>query len=277
MTINNLFGIGRKIIINIAGILLSITSTDVEVLRFLNPLYKLFLTSGDQFNTYQLGIFIRENQSDSTPEIDSHPKVVFFIDKITLNFTTGRLIFDLLNRTGELITSGENLALELEYCLRILFGYFVLQKGGLLIHGAGIARQNNGYIFLGPSGVGKSTVSRLSGNFILLNDDLTVILPDHDGTWKIFSTPFANPGQRIQIISVPLRGMYLLEQSDMVRLEKLFLGKAISEIIANIPVITGNFFLADQVISTCLKLLQKIPIFKLSFMKDPSFWDVILQ
>jgi hypothetical protein len=266
---------GNMCCIEVARIILAVKSDDIDIIKILHPIYRTFLTPGGSFENYQIKINLIKDQSQNGSKIDPHPELVYSKDKFILHFPTGKLIFDMLSRTGEFTTSHKDLVIDLEYSLRILYAYFALLSGGILIHGAGIARNGKGFIFFGPSGIGKSTVSSLSSHSITLNDDLSLIMPYPDRIWTIFSTPFANPGQKIQNISVPLKGMYLLTQSEEVSLRELSRGKALAELISNIPVISGDINFSKQLLTTCIDILREIPIYNLHFKNDPSFWDVI--
>ena len=49
-----------------------------------------------------------------------------------------------------------------ENFLRVAFAHLALEKGALLLHGAGVVREETAYVFFGPSGSGKTTVTTLS-------------------------------------------------------------------------------------------------------------------
>ena len=81
-----------------------------------------------------------------------------------------------------------------DYYLRVVLAIIVFQAGGLMLHAAGIVRHSGAYLFLGHSGSGKTTVSRLSSGDLVLNDDLVVLLP-LERAWQVHATPFSNPTQ----------------------------------------------------------------------------------
>jgi len=273
--VNDISHAGDSITLDIAGITLRINSGEADIPSILSPIYKLFTVRGSVCTNYQLNLIFHQEKTKAAKNDDPYPEVVFLKDKLILNFLTSQLTFELSYNAGALLTLNQVPFIELEYSLRVLYAYFILIYGGVLVHAAGIARNGIGYIFCGPSGVGKSTVSKLSRNSIILNDDLTAIRPGPDDQWMIFSTPFANPGQKIKNLTVPLRGIYLLNQSNEVLLEELSPGKGLAEFISNVPVISGDIYYSELLLSTCSKLLSMIPFYKLHFQNDPSFWNVI--
>ena len=59
--------------------------------------------------------------------------------------------------------------------LRVILSYRLIQENGFLLHSAGLVRDGCGYLFLGVSGAGKSTVTAASLQACTsLSDDLTL-------------------------------------------------------------------------------------------------------
>jgi hypothetical protein len=229
----------------------------------------------DNYPEQALEIVYRSKTGLGRQQADSHPTIHIYQKGILLQFPKSTLSYDFESKSGMLEILDKNPVLDLEYSLRILFAYFVLWRGGVLIHAAGIARNGSGYVFCGPSGIGKSTVVSYSKGATILNDDLTVIAPGHENPWEIFATPFANPNQPVLNGYARLSKIFLLKQSNEVVLETISNGKALSEFIANVPVLSRDRFRCDRLIQTSEMILQKIPFYKLNFKNDPTFWTVI--
>jgi hypothetical protein len=76
------------------------------------------------------------------------------------------------------------------FLLASVFGALMHQRGDLVLHGSAIERAGQCVVFMGVSGVGKSTLAsafRKKGH-ALLTDDLCVVRPGSDGTMR------AHPG-----------------------------------------------------------------------------------
>jgi hypothetical protein len=164
----------------------------------------------------------------------------------------------------------------IDYFVRAALALLAFEAGGLLFHAAGLARRGLGYGFFGYSGSGKTTVARVSSEAIILNDDLIVLLP-HVDRWEMAATPFSNPTQVSpggpQI--VPLAALYRLVQDRSVFVEPLEPAAAIAEVIASSPVVCADPARALPLLVRAERLVSAVPVLRLHFLPDASFWQVI--
>jgi len=88
--------------------------------------------------------------------------------------------------------------------------------GGALMHAAAIAGRDGALLVAGPSGAGKTTMSRATAELgaHVLSDERTIVRPAGDGGWLLGGTPWPGEGGFCENRSVPLRGLILLEQAD---------------------------------------------------------------
>jgi hypothetical protein len=162
-----------------------------------------------------------------------------------------------------------------EYFLRLVTALQVFYGGGLMFHAAGIVKDDCAYLFFGHSGAGKTTVARNSPGAIILNDDL-VILTRENETWRAHATPFSNPTQVNPVNqSAILQSIYRLVQDDHVYLESMSTGQAFAEVLANVPVIPEHPGWRGDLLIRCQALIDTLPVYKLHFLPDGSFWKVI--
>jgi hypothetical protein len=186
---------------------------------------------------------------------------------------------DLARGVGKLTLDGAAPLANLEYFLRVTVALLAFREDGLLIHAAGLRFKDRVQLFIGQSGSGKSTVVALSPDAAALNDDLIVLRPQREG-WIACGTPFWNmdAGRREgQTASGPLAGIYKLVQDSDVYLEQLSPAAATAELVANCPVINDNPAHLAALISRCRQLVSAVPVRRLHFRKDGSFWQVLEQ
>lgn len=165
-----------------------------------------------------------------------------------------------------------------EYFIRIVYALLADHAGGMLMHAAGLLVDGRVYLFTGLSGSGKSTVVALSPHAVALNDDLIILRPD-DQRWIAYSTPFWNLETRSragQTASGPVAGVYRLVKDVDAYLEPLPPAMAAAELVANCPVVDSLPERLPGLLARCWALTQAVPVQRLHFRKDPSFWEVLL-
>ena len=177
--------------------------------------------------------------------------------------------------TGELTLTSRNPFQEVDYFLRVAAAGFVYQKGGLMVHAAGIERNQQAHLFMGKSGIGKTTVARNSPPGSVMNDDLVFVVHE-DPKWIVCSSPFYNPSQMPpQSHQAPLKGIYFLFQDKQVYLEEINSPTAVASFLANIPVLTTNPQMLSELFSRCNQIVQIVHPYRLHFLPDDSFWKII--
>jgi SynChlorMet cassette protein ScmC len=169
-----------------------------------------------------------------------------------------------------------------------------LNGGGLLIHGALVARDGEGVILAGHGTVGKSTASRrIPLPWRALCDDATLVVRDPGGrylahpypTWSRF---FENgPGGSWAVEEgVPLRSIFLLTQAHDDYAEQIdpgdatvFLMESLRQIMGA-PVHIGSSH--DEAAEICQRelaavnaLVQEVPVNRLHISLTGRFWDEI--
>ncbi len=177
---------------------------------------------------------------------------------------------------GQLRLSSAQPVEDIDYYLRVVFALLAHKFGGILMHTAGIIKDEHAHLFFGHSGSGKTTVCRVSADqFTILNDDLVLLMPQ-DQSWLAYGTPFWNPTQiKPTNQSAPVAGMYLLVQAPQVAIDKLAPGQAAAALISNVPVIPQDSFRSIKLLGILSEIQKCIPIYELSFLPDNTFWDVI--
>lgn len=105
--------------------------------------------------------------------------------------------------------------------------------GSLFLHGTGLRIRNKGYLFLGRSGAGKSTVARLAGKHAVLSDDGIIVSRDR-GKWRVSPAPLMQTTGSLRnkhSASYKLSGVYFLRQAPRTKLMRIAPAKTLSEIL----------------------------------------------
>ena len=166
----------------------------------------------------------------------------------------------------------------LENFLRAMTASFVLDEGGLLLHAATVVRDAKAYVFFGPSGAGKTTVTRLSPHDTVLSDDMTLVLRGAGG-FEAVGIPFGMAHHHVPDTNAafPIAGLHRLVQSPAVERAPLRGAAALAELTTCLPYVCERREEAAVSLDIAGRLLHEVPAWRLFFRKDDSFWNVIQE
>jgi hypothetical protein len=164
----------------------------------------------------------------------------------------------------------------LENFLRVMTARFILARGGLLLHGAGVVRAGRAYVFFGPSGSGKTTVTEVSPDDTILSDDLTLIVP-LDGAYQAAGIPFGMAHHRTPQSgsSYPIASLNRLLQSSEVGLERIAGARALAELSGSLPFVMQDPAEAARALAAAQRVVDTVPVGRLKFRRDASFWKAV--
>ena len=162
-----------------------------------------------------------------------------------------------------------------ELFFRVVTAIRIFSKGGLLVHAAGIEKNDKGYLFTGHSGAGKTTVCKVSKDCTILNDDM-VILSFKNDTWFVSSTPFTNDTQvQPNNGTVPLHIILHLIQAEYHLLKDVTKSQIIADLMTHVPVISlapnNIYFLLNR----CNQIVANVQGYDLYFLPNAGFWDLL--
>lgn len=150
-----------------------------------------------------------------------------------------------------------------------------------LIHSSAVIARGKGFLFVGPSEAGKSTVARLSSHHHVLGDEMNLVRFDEQGptlVGTVFNGLFKDksPGE------APLVGVFLLKQAHQHALRALSSLEAVPALAAEIvPPVGLDELVSPETLPSMMDLAQelvKIPTVKcLEFLPDEGFWRTIEQ
>ena len=258
--------------LEIAGFPVRVDADDADIVNSLQQRYESFLSDGVPI----LGVEIHTRKVNRPPNLFDVP-VQFHQQGLTFAHKRYQGQIDL--QASKAIVSVESFspADDIEYFLRMVYSLLIFENRGVLFHSAAIVRNNHAHLFFGLSGSGKTTAARLSENYLVLNDDL-VALVDCDTHWQVFGTPFWNPSQvEPSASSAPLCMLLRLVQDPQVYLEPLSPAQGMAEMITSIPLINADPSRTHELVKRCRSLMDSVPVYRLHFRKDNSFWNVIAE
>jgi len=220
-------------------------------------LWKLF-----QFrDEYGLGLY--------SPVIESAP---YQATKFKQNFWVGDIY---LNDTNHNHIQRQSI---FPYPLPQLLMINILSQGyGLMMHACAVKDDDQGYLFVGASGAGKSTIAGLwktEKKAIVLNDD-RVILRHKDGMFWIYGTPWHGTGKAISAESVPLTKIFILKHALTNQTQKLKTIDAQAKLLVRSFPTYWNPLGMEFTIKFLDELVQSFPCYELGFIPDHSLIDYV--
>ena len=166
----------------------------------------------------------------------------------------------------------------LEYPLDELLVISLLGQGrGVEIHGCGVADGSNGYLFVGQSGAGKTTIARLwqaEPGAVILSDDRVVLRSEADGIW-MYGTPWhgeeplASPGR------VRLAGVFFLKHHDRHEMASVTRVDGVTRLFASSFPPFHDAHALDFTLAFIDSIVARVPCFELRFTPDATVLDLV--
>ena len=156
----------------------------------------------------------------------------------------------------------------------------LLHEGGLVMHGSAQVVEGQAILCTGPSGRGKSTISRLfdSCGVPVLTDERPIIRlrePSEGQGFRVYGSPWPSSGGFALNASAPLKKIYFIEHGTENALEPLATREAVLRLldVSLVPWLDAAFF--DPMIQTLESLILNVPHAVLRFRPDVSVVDFL--
>lgn len=175
-------------------------------------------------------------------------------------------------REGRLLTTGRYTKMAVDNALMVLYALATAASGTVLFHAAVVSREGKGYMFLGPSGTGKSTHARLWLKYIagtaLVNDDNPVVRLADNGSPVVYGSPWSGKTPCYRNVSYPLGGIVLLSQAPFNKIHRLGGIHAYASLVASISGKRWDSRVADGLHATENALASTVPVWHLECLPD---------
>lgn len=150
-----------------------------------------------------------------------------------------------------------------------------------LLHSSGVIAESQGFLFVGASGMGKSTIAELSRAYGVVNDEINILSSVDDG-FLLHGSPFnAYCKEKIRT-TASVRALFLLSHAEKCRIEEVSPARAIAECTGQIVPPLGledeySPSVASLMMRTAGIIIGKVPVYRLSFPLGGGFWPIILK
>ena len=167
----------------------------------------------------------------------------------------------------------------LEYPLdELLFVHFLSQGRGAEVHACGISDSHDkGYLFIGQSGAGKSTMAGLwkdQPGMTILSDDRIVLRKMNGGFW-MYGTPWHGEGRFFSTSRARLSRIYFLEKGKKNEVIPYRTAEAIGRLTACSFLPFYNPEALDFTMAFFEEMVKSVPTGELRFLPEKSVVDFI--
>lgn len=194
--------------------------------------------------------------------LDNKPATLFHIDLATHNIVSN-------------IVCQSNLDISLlRFGLWMMFGVVLSENSAIAIHSSVIVSHDRAVLFLGESGTGKSTHTRLWRENIegakLLNDD-SPIVRIVDGKAVVFGSPWSGKTPCYKNLCFPIAGFCRLSQAPHNLIRRLHPLAAIGALLPSCPpAFAHDDYLQDGICTTLGALLKQVGAYHLECLPDKA-------
>ena len=273
----------QQLNLGIAGIIIFLISDDSNGGFYLDDAYKSFVSEG-------VPEVILRAHSRHEPQYDSGKKVFESGTTWRLLRKNKKIILKTISRTailqpdfkaGDIYVpmegKGHRFPFPLNYPLAEVLMINLLSKGrGAMVHGCGVDDNGQGYLFLGNSNHGKSTIAKLwsKNQATVLNDD-RIIVREKDGEFWMYGTPWHGDLKEVSPQGLPIQKIFLLRHGEKNSAVSKNGAEAATMLLARCFPAFWDKKGMDYTLGLCNRLVCKIPCYELNFVPDREIFNFI--
>ena len=253
----------------LAGVRLHFKSDSAGIISVLQGRYGRFAFAGGAWYSFT----VTEASGRQNP---FKPSVLFDGRSLELKRGDFEAVLDMRTGTGTLKAAPDEQCLDA--FLRSLISFLLIRSGGFMLHSAGIVKNGKAYVFLGKSGAGKSTISKLAAaaGAEALSDEINLVRFEK-GRFRVYGSPFwgemradGKPG------SWPLGGIYLLQKARINNIRSCSKPEALKLLLRCLVNFDGSRGTGAAVMANSTRLLAGAKFSRLEFSKNNAdFLDFI--
>ncbi len=164
-------------------------------------------------------------------------------------------------------------------CLKWIYSFLIIHKGGVPLHCSVAYRADNGFGFLGPSETGKTTVAKLlQPSWKTGNDEFNAIMPENGRYW-LYPTPFKASIRCTLSVMEPVKAsrLFFLKQCNGNYIENIPDNKKYFNLLKNIYTIPASQALGNKLLENIQYVCDTVPIQMLYFINNSTIVDFLTQ
>ena len=162
----------------------------------------------------------------------------------------------------------------LRFAVWLAFGIYSVSRHTVAVHSSTVIYKDKAILFLGESGTGKSTHTRLWLKHIpdteLLNDDSPFVFADKKNA-VAFGSPWSGKTPCFKNKHVPIAGIVRLSKAPCNKIVKLSKISAVGALLPSCPpAFAYDEYLSDRICDILSLLIQQVPVYSLECVPDES-------
>lgn len=213
---------------------------------------------------HNFGVYLLDN-GDYQFEISNERSEMCALLQANATFTDNKVA--LIGNTFSECQFGLNNALMLVYA------FAAAPYKTLLIHSSVVRQNGVGYLFLGVSGTGKSTHSRLWLEYIegseLINDDNPVVrIVDNEP--RVYGSPWSGKTPCYRNVMAPIGCFVQLQQKSENRIHRAGVLDAFASLLPSVSTMKWDKVIYGQICDTISDLIRCTPVYYLECLPDEA-------
>ncbi len=166
-------------------------------------------------------------------------------------------------------------AYGLRQFLRAFLTEATLVLGGLPLHAASAARDGRAYVFLAPSGGGKTTLARRYAEDGLLSDDTAFVVPGPHGPWVVPSPFPGREGLAASGAAAPLARLVDLVKGVPAEVRPLPRADGVARLVLRAKVPGHRLAIRERVLDAAIHLATVPGVLRMGLPPDRSPWSLL--
>lgn len=175
-------------------------------------------------------------------------------------------------KTAEFCFAHKDRLFCLNNALMILYAFCSAKYGTLEMHASVIACQGRGFLFLAPSGTGKSTHSQMWLSSIpgseLLNDDNPIVRIHPDGEVWVYGSPWSGKTPCYRNMAVPVGAFVRIRRAPFNKCSRTSVIESYANIYSSCSGFKASREMGDAIHSTLNSIATTVPCFTMECLPD---------
>ena len=181
-------------------------------------------------------------------------------------------------RMQNAVLYGEPTRFAIDNTMMLLYAFSTAGSRTLLFHASVIVRGENGYMFLGKSGTGKSTHAeqwmKAFSDAERLNDDNPVVRVSEDGLVRVYGSPWSGKTPCYKAADAQVKALVQLAQAPENEIKLLRPTQAYPYILSSVSGLKILPRMMDRLYETIAALLESTPVYFLDCLPNTDAAEV---